>query len=221
MVGHRTVIARRHRRPINSCDLGGGIQQLRGRFLWGALRLGDKGRQAPLEVADLLKGGLPLCALWKGSACSITSIRLEREEGAEPQKHDGSWNDRAGGLTNSAGNCGQAGWEKHSCKATEDGKPAKDGHKHRPFLRPAIVSARNGKSCDEQEDAGHKMSAGSRETCSASQCSAAFRQRLRQAWDRSGRRSFSRWSSSWPPVRALPVSFYSRDAVSFFPLGSS
>jgi hypothetical protein len=106
-------------------------------------------------------------ARWKGSACSITSICLEREEGAEPQKHDGSWNDRAGGLTNSAGNCGQAGWEKHSCKATEDGKPAKDGHKHRPFLRPAIVSAHNGKSCDEQEDAGHEMSAGSRETCSA------------------------------------------------------
>src|SRR5258707_8809457 len=80
-------------------------------------------------------------ARWKGSACSITSKCLEREERAEPQKHDGSWNDRAGGLTNSAGNCGQAGWEKHSCKATEDGKPAKDGHKHRPFLRPAIVSA--------------------------------------------------------------------------------
>src|SRR6266700_751664 len=95
-------------------------------------------------------------ARWKGSACSITSICLEREEGAEPQKHDGSWNDCAGGLTNSAGNCGQAGWEKHSCKAAEDGKPAKDGHKHRPFLRPAIVSAHNGKSCDEQEDAGHE-----------------------------------------------------------------
>ena len=43
-----------------------------------------------------------------------------------------------------------------SIKATQDEQPAKDGHKHRPSVRPAIVNAHNGKSSDEQEDTRHE-----------------------------------------------------------------
>jgi hypothetical protein len=43
-----------------------------------------------------------------------------------------------------------------SCKATENGKPAEDGHKHRPSVGPAIVNAHNGKPSDEQEDTRHE-----------------------------------------------------------------
>jgi hypothetical protein len=57
---------------------------------------------------------------------------------------------------NSGGNRGHSDWEKHSGKATEDGKPAKDGHKHRPSVRRALVNAHNGKSSDEQEDTRHE-----------------------------------------------------------------
>jgi hypothetical protein len=38
----------------------------------------------------------------------------------------------------------------------KNGKPAKDCHKHRPSIRPAIVNAHNGKSSDEQEDTRHE-----------------------------------------------------------------
>src|ERR1700758_4277592 len=88
-------------------------------------------------------------ARWEGCACSITSICLERKKGAEPQEDDGSCNDRAGDLADSGGNHGESGWKKHSGKATQDEQPAKDGHKHRPSVRPAIVNAYNGKPSDE------------------------------------------------------------------------
>src|SRR5258706_12717186 len=52
--------------------------------------------------------------------------------------------------------CREAGGKKHSGKATQDEQPAKDGHKHRPSVRPAIVNAHNGKPSDEQEDARHE-----------------------------------------------------------------
>ena len=38
-------------------------------------------------------------------------------------------------------------------RPTQDEQPAKDGDKHRPSVRPAIVNAHNGKPSDEQEDA--------------------------------------------------------------------
>jgi hypothetical protein len=98
---------------------------------------------------------------------SITSICLERRGGAEPQKDDGFCNDRAGDLANSGGNRGEAGGKKHSGKATQDEQPAKDGHKHRPSVRPAILNAHSGKPSDEQEDARHEDERGPRETCSA------------------------------------------------------
>src|SRR5258707_13120084 len=87
-------------------------------------------------------------ARWEGSVCSITSICLEREKGAESQEDDGSCHDRAGDLANSGGNRGESGWKKHSGKATQDEQPAKDGHKHRPSVRPAIVKTHNVKPSD-------------------------------------------------------------------------
>jgi hypothetical protein len=95
-------------------------------------------------------------ARWEGCARSITSICLERKKGAEPQEDDGCCDDRAGELANSGGNRGESCWKKRSGKATQDEQPAKDGDKHRPSVRPAIVNAHNGKPSDEQEDARHE-----------------------------------------------------------------
>ncbi|WP_130582723.1 hypothetical protein [Bradyrhizobium sp. Leo170] len=43
--------------------------------------------------------------------------------------------------------------KKYSGKATQDEQAAEDGHKHRPSVRPAIVSANNGEPSAEQENA--------------------------------------------------------------------
>jgi hypothetical protein len=45
-------------------------------------------------------------ARWEARTCSIASICLEREKGAEPQEDDGPCNDRADVLAKSAGNRG-------------------------------------------------------------------------------------------------------------------
>src|SRR5437016_4431864 len=80
---------------------------------------------------------------------SVSTVALEREGGAERQKHDCRRSDQSGALPKPGCEHGEPGWEKDSYKTTEDGEPGKYRHEHRPAARPEIVSAHNGKSSDE------------------------------------------------------------------------
>jgi hypothetical protein len=71
-------------------------------------------------------------------------------------KPDRRCNDQADVLANPGRDRGHLGWEKYSCKATEEDEPAHNRHQHGPVGRPDIVSAHNGKAGNEQEDARHE-----------------------------------------------------------------
>src|SRR2546425_11418539 len=71
------------------------------------------------------------------------AVALERQEGAEHQKHNRPRSDQAGVLAKPGHDRPKPGWKNYSYEPTEDGEPAKNRHEYRPAARPDIVSAYN------------------------------------------------------------------------------